>query len=40
MKRDSTIAIVIISFNVEKLLKECLESVYRETTQTNFGRCT
>ena len=36
MKRDSTIAIVIISFNVEKLLKECLESVYRETTQTNF----
>lgn len=36
MKSDSTIAIVIISFNVEKLLKECLESVYRETKDARF----
>ena len=36
MKSNSTLAIVIISFNVEKLLKECLESIYRETKETRF----
>jgi GT2 family glycosyltransferase len=32
----SSISIVIISFNVERLLKECIESVYCETTETPF----
>ncbi len=36
MKSDSTLAIVIISFNVEKLLKECIESIYRETRDVRF----
>jgi GT2 family glycosyltransferase len=36
MASDSTIAVVIISFNVEKLLKECLESLYRETKNARF----
>lgn len=35
-KSGSSISIVIVSFNVEKLLKECIESVYRETTETAF----
>jgi GT2 family glycosyltransferase len=36
MKSNSTIAVIIISFNVEKLLKECIESVYRETKNARF----
>jgi GT2 family glycosyltransferase len=36
MKSNSTIAIIIISFNVEKLLKECLDSIYRETKSARF----
>ncbi len=28
----ATLSIVIISFNVQKLLQECIESIYRETT--------
>ncbi len=32
----SSISIVIISFNVEKLLKECIESVHRETKEAPF----
>ncbi|NLT77248.1 MAG: glycosyltransferase family 2 protein [Planctomycetes bacterium] len=32
----SSISIVIVSFNVETLLKECLESLYRETTEAAF----
>ncbi len=32
----SSISIVIVSFNVETLLKECLASVYRETTEAAF----
>ncbi len=32
----SSISIVIVSFNVEALLKECIESVYRETTEAAF----
>ena len=32
----SSIAIVIVSFNVETLLKECIESVCRETTEATF----
>lgn len=35
-KSPSSISIVIISFNVEKLLKECIESVYRETKEAAF----
>lgn len=36
MENKSSLAIIIISFNVCKLLKECLESIYRETTRTRF----
>ena len=36
MTSNSTIAIIIISFNVEKLLKECIESIYRETESARF----
>jgi GT2 family glycosyltransferase len=36
MGNDAAIAIVIISFNVEKLLKECIESLYRETKDAPF----
>ncbi len=36
MPEKSTISIVIVSFNVEKLLKECIESIYRETQAGSF----
>jgi GT2 family glycosyltransferase len=36
MENRSTLAIVIISFNVRKLLQECLESIYRQTRRTRF----
>jgi GT2 family glycosyltransferase len=36
MKGDASIAIIIISFNVEKLLKECIESIHRETKEARF----
>ena len=36
MDNQSTLAIIIISFNVRKLLQECLESIYRETRRTRF----
>ncbi len=36
MENKSSLAVVIISFNVRKLLKECLESVYRETKRTRL----
>jgi GT2 family glycosyltransferase len=36
MDNRSSLAIVIISFNVRTLLKECLESIYRETRRTRF----
>jgi GT2 family glycosyltransferase len=32
----SVLSIIIISFNVEKLLRECLESIYRETKHTRL----
>lgn len=35
-KGKSSISIVIVSFNVERLLKECIESIYRETTESTF----
>jgi GT2 family glycosyltransferase len=34
MDNQSSLAIIIISFNVRKLLQECLESIYRETRRT------
>jgi GT2 family glycosyltransferase len=34
MQNKSGLAVVIISFNVCRLLRECLESIYRETTRT------
>jgi len=30
------ISIIVVNFNAEKLLKECLESLYRETRDTSF----
>ena len=36
MDNRSTLGIIIISFNVRKLLKECLESIYRQTQRTRF----
>ncbi len=36
MDNRSTLAIVIISFNVRKLLQDCLESIYRQTPRTRF----
>jgi GT2 family glycosyltransferase len=36
MDRESTISIVIISFNVAKLLKACLESIYEQTRSVPF----
>ncbi len=36
MSEKSTISIVIVSFNVEKLLKECIESIYKETQAGSF----
>lgn len=30
------ISIIVVNFNAEKLLKECLESLYRETQDTSF----
>jgi GT2 family glycosyltransferase len=36
MDNQSTLAVVIISFNVRKLLQECLESIYRETRRTRL----
>jgi len=36
MDNPSSLAIVIISFNVRKLLQECLESIYRQTRRTRF----
>lgn len=36
MAKSGTISIIIISFNVEKLLKECLESIYRESQSAPF----
>jgi GT2 family glycosyltransferase len=32
----STLGIIVISFNVRKLLQECLESIYRQTRRTRF----
>jgi len=36
MENRSSLGIIIISFNVRKLLKECLESVIRETRDTRY----
>jgi len=36
MPDKSSISIVIVSFNVEKLLKECIESIYAETRDAAF----
>ncbi|RPJ25197.1 MAG: glycosyltransferase family 2 protein, partial [Planctomycetaceae bacterium] len=36
MTSNSTIAIIIVSFNVERLLRECIESIYRETRHARF----
>lgn len=36
MANSSTISVIIVSFNVEKLLQECLESIYRETQAGSF----
>ncbi len=36
MTSNSTIAIIIVSFNVEELLRECIKSIYGETMHTRF----
>lgn len=36
MADRGTLSIIIVSFNAEKLLKECLESLYQETQETSF----
>lgn len=36
MLRINVLSIIIVNYNTEKLLKDCIESIYSETIKTNF----